>query len=63
MDKEITLKALIEGGRDIKNFSQRELARRIGLSNTSLNDFLDKLEQEIIEEPSIDFENEIIDLT
>lgn len=27
-----------EGGRGIKNFSQRELARRIGLSNTSLND-------------------------
>ncbi len=24
MDKELTLKALIEGGRDEKNFSQRE---------------------------------------
>ena len=38
MDKEITLKTLIEGGRESKNISQRELARRIGLSNTSLND-------------------------
>ena len=36
MDKELTLKALIEGGRDEKNFSQRELARRIGVSNKSL---------------------------
>ncbi len=37
MDNELTLKTLIEGGRDAKNFSQRELSRRIGLSNTSLN--------------------------
>lgn len=50
MDKEITLKALIEGGRDIKNFSQRELARRIGLSNTSLND----LENGKVQKPDIE---------
>jgi len=50
MDKELTLKALIEGGRDIKNFSQRELARRIGLSNTSLND----LENGKVKKPDIE---------
>ena len=50
MDKELTLKALIEGGRDIKNFSQRELARRIGLSNTSLND----LEKGKVKKPDIE---------
>ena len=50
MDKEITLKTLIEGGRDIKNFSQRELARRIGLSNTSLND----LENGKVQKPDIE---------
>lgn len=33
------------------------------VSNISLNDFLDKLNQTTIEEPSIDFENNIIDLT
>ncbi len=50
MDKELTLKALIEGERDIKNFSQRELARRIGLSNTSLND----LENGKVKKPDIE---------
>lgn len=50
MDKELTLKALIEGGRDVKNFSQRELARRIGLSNTSLND----LENGKVKKPDIE---------
>lgn len=50
MDKEITLKTLIEGGRNIKNFSQRELARRIGLSNTSLND----LENGKVQKPDIE---------
>lgn len=50
MDKEITLETLIEGGRDIKNFSQRELARRIGLSNTSLND----LENGKVQKPDIE---------
>lgn len=50
MEKELTLKALIEGGRDIKNFSQRELARRIGLSNTSLND----LENGKVKKPDIE---------
>ena len=50
MDKELTLKSLIEGGRDIKNFSQRELARRIGLSNTSLND----LENGKVKKPDIE---------
>lgn len=50
MDKELTLKTLIEGGRKIKNFSQRELARRIGLSNTSLND----LENGKVQKPDIE---------
>ena len=50
MEKELTLKSLIEGGRDIKNFSQRELARRIGLSNTSLND----LENGKVKKPDIE---------
>ena len=50
MDKELTLKTLIEGGRDVKNFSQRELARRIGLSNTSLND----LENGKVKKPDIE---------
>lgn len=50
MEKELTLKALIEGGRDVKNFSQRELARRIGLSNTSLND----LENGKVKKPDIE---------
>lgn len=50
MDKELTLKTLIEGGRDIKKFSQRELARRIGLSNTSLND----LENGKVKKPDIE---------
>lgn len=50
MDKEVTLKILIEGGRDAKNFSQRELARRIGLSNTSLND----LENGKVQKPDIE---------
>ncbi len=50
MDKEVTLKTLIEGGRDAKNFSQRELARRIGLSNTSLND----LENGKVQKPDIE---------
>ena len=53
MEKELTLKTLIEGGRDIKNFSQRELARRIGLSNTSLND----LEDEFKNKSSRDLKN------
>lgn len=50
MDNEITLKTLIEGGRDAKKFSQRELARRIGLSNTSLND----LEKGKVKKPDIE---------
>ena len=50
MEKELTLKSLIEGGRDVKNFSQRELARRIGLSNTSLND----LENGKVKKPDIE---------
>ena len=50
MDKKLTLKVLIEGGRDEKNFSQRELARRIGLSNTSLND----LENGKVQKPDIE---------
>ncbi len=50
MDKEVTLKTLIEGGRDVKNLSQRELARRIGLSNTSLND----LENGKVQKPDIE---------
>ena len=33
------------------------------VSDTSLNDFLNNLDQVNIEEPSIDFENNIIDLT
>lgn len=50
MDNEITLKTLIENGRDAKKFSQRELARRIGLSNTSLND----LEKGKVKKPDIE---------
>ena len=50
MDKEITLKALFEGGRDIMNFSLRELAWSIGLSNTSLND----LENGKVQKPDIE---------
>ena len=50
MDKEITLKTLIEGGRESKNISQRELARRIGLSNTSLND----LEKGKVKKPDVE---------
>ncbi len=50
MDKEVTLKTLIVSGREIKNFSQRELARRIGLSNTSLND----LENGKVQKPDIE---------
>lgn len=50
MDKEITLKTLIEGGRESKNISQRELARRIGLSNTSLND----LENGKVKKPDVE---------
>ena len=50
MDKEVNLKTLIEGGREIKNFSQRELARRIGLSNTSLND----LENGKVQKPDVE---------
>lgn len=37
VEKELTLKYLIKG--EIKKFSQKELAIRIGVSNTSLNDF------------------------
>lgn len=50
MEKEITLKTLIEGGRESKNISQRELARRIGLSNTSLND----LEKGKVKKPDVE---------
>lgn len=46
----ITLKDLIENGRIIKKISQRELARRIGISNTSVND----LERGRIKKPSIE---------
>ena len=50
MENEITLRTLIEGGREAKRFSQRELARRIGLSNTSLND----LEKGKVRKPDIE---------
>ena len=48
--EEKTLRTLIEGGREAKRFSQRELARRIGLSNTSLND----LEKGKVQKPDIE---------
>lgn len=41
---------LIKTGREKKKISQRELARRIGLSNTSLND----LEKGKIQKPDIE---------
>lgn len=44
------LKNLIVAGRELKNFSQRELARRIGLSNTTIND----LERGNIQKPGIE---------
>ncbi len=44
------LKDLIENGRRIKKISQRELSRRIGVSNTSIND----LERGRIQKPSIE---------
>lgn len=50
MEKEFTLKTIIEAGREMKNFSQRELARRIGLSNTSLND----LEKGKVKKPDVE---------
>ena len=44
------LKSLIVVGRETKNYSQRELARRIGLSNKAIND----LERGKIQKPSVD---------
>ena len=41
---------LIKTGREKKKISQRELARRIGLSNTSLND----LEKGKVQKPDIE---------
>jgi len=44
------LKRLIVDGREKKNYSQRELARRIGVSNTSIHD----LESGEIQKPGIE---------
>lgn len=44
------LKNLIENGRKMKNISQRELSRKIGISHVSVND----LEKGKIQKPSID---------
>jgi len=44
------LKNLIIAGRELKNVSQRELARRLGLSNTTIND----LERGNIQKPSVE---------
>lgn len=44
------LKSLIVAGRELKNFSQRELARRIGISNAAIND----LERGKIQKPSVE---------
>lgn len=49
-DKDITLKTLIEDGRKVKHYSQRKLARRIGLSHSSIND----LENERVQKPDIE---------
>ena len=38
MDNNDALTTLIVGGRTVKALSQRELARRVGISNSSLND-------------------------
>ena len=38
MNNSEALTTLIVGGRTAKEYSQRELARRIGISNSSLND-------------------------
>lgn len=46
----IALKNLIENGRIAKNISQRELSRRIGISNTSVHD----LERGRVQKPSIE---------
>jgi len=44
------LKNLIVAGRELKNVSQRELARRIGISNTTIND----LERGNIQKPGVE---------
>ena len=44
------LQCLIVNGRKQKQFSQRELARRIGISNTSLND----LENGKVQKPDVE---------
>lgn len=44
------LKSLIVAGRELKNVSQRELARRIGISNTTIND----LERGNIQKPGVE---------
>lgn len=44
------LQWLIVNGRKQKQFSQRELARRIGISNTSLND----LENGKVQKPDVE---------
>ena len=38
MEKKEAISTLIAGGRVAKDLSQRELARRVGISNSSLND-------------------------
>ena len=38
MNNSEALTTLIVGGRTAKEYSQRELARRVGISNSSLND-------------------------
>lgn len=44
------LKNLIVSGRELKNYSQRKLARRIGLSNATISD----LERGEIQKPSVE---------
>lgn len=50
MNKDITLKNLIVNGRKAKHFSQRELARRTGLSHSSIND----LENGRVQKPNVE---------
>ena len=38
MNNNEALTTLVVGGRTAKEYSQRELARRVGISNSSLND-------------------------
>lgn len=50
LNEDITLKTLIARGRELKHISQRELARRIGLSHSSIND----LENGRVKKPDIE---------